>query len=65
MKISQCPKCNSTNVGIFSNYIETTTNGLGIRIHCRDCDFEPPKSKWQWFSSEKAIEIWNNHKRQI
>jgi transcription elongation factor Elf1 len=58
-----CPKCGSTNVGICTHYIETTTKGWGIRVVCKDCDFAPPKSKWHWFSSEKAIEIWNGYKR--
>jgi len=63
MEILLCPKCSSTNVGLTTNYVITTTNGYGVRIRCRNCDYEPPKSKWQWYSAEKAIEIWNGYKR--
>lgn len=59
-----CPKCGSENIGLSTNYRETIINGWGIRISCRDCNFAPPKSKWQRISSEKAITIWNNYKRK-
>ena len=63
MKIDKCPKCCSDNVIIYTNICETTKNGFGIRVQCKDCNFVPPKSKWQWMSTDKAIIIWNTYKR--
>jgi transcription elongation factor Elf1 len=60
----RCPKCNSEDVVFSQNICETTTNGYGLRIRCKQCGFTPPKSKWQWISAEKAIGVWNKYKRK-
>ena len=63
LEVNNCPKCNSTDISIYQNICETRKNGFGLRFQCNNCDFVPPKSKWQWNSSIKALEIWNKYKR--
>jgi len=65
MEMNNCPKCNSKNVILRSCICETIKYGFGIRVHCQDCSFETPKSKWQWISSDNAIKIWNKYKRKL
>ena len=63
-EILPCPKCNSTKVTIHTCWGETINLGWGVRVHCNECDYEPPECKWQWHSTEKAIKIWNKYKRK-
>jgi len=65
LETKECPKCNSINVSLYQNICETNSNGFGLRIQCNVCKFVAPKSKWQWNSAKKAIEIWNKYKRKI
>lgn len=62
--MDKCPKCNSEDVTISTNICETTSNGYGVRVRCKSCGFSPPKSKWTWFSSPDAINVWNKYKRR-
>lgn len=53
--VKNCPKCGSSNIRWASVF------DFKYSVFCKDCEYQ---TKWHPFSLRKAIEEWNNGKKE-